>query len=399
MAVRRSSGILLPLASLPGGRIGPHAYRFVDWLGAAGQSWWQVLPLGPPDFTGSPYSSASAFASHAGYLAAPEARVTEPERMEYRARHAFWLDGWLAFAGAQALDDQIRFDREWSALRAYARARGVRVIGDLPIFVAAGGADHRQHPELFLRGVVAGVPPDAFTAAGQLWGNPLYDWPRLRARGYRWWIERFRRHLALLDLVRVDHFRGFVACWEVSARAKTARRGRWRRGPGEAVFRASARELGSLPLVAEDLGVITPAVERLRERLGLPGMRVLQFAFDGRARNPHRPEHHPRRAVVYTGTHDNDTSAGWWRALDEPGRQRSGLRGREPGWELLELAWSSRAELAIAPVQDLLGLGSEARLNRPGHVGGNWQWRLDARALTPALARRLAALTRRSRRA
>ena len=398
MAVRRSSGILLPVASLPSGRLDRDAFRFVDWLSAAGQSWWQVLPLGPPDFTGSPYSSASAFAAHAGYLAAPHARVTATERRVYRARNAFWIEDWLAHAGEVAIDDQIRFDREWSALREHARSRGVRIMGDLPIFVAAGGADHRAHPELFLRGVVGGVPPDAFTADGQLWGNPLYDWPALRARGYRWWIERFRRQLTQLDLVRVDHFRGFVAYWEIPAGARTASRGRWRRGPGEAVFRAAARELGRLPLVAEDLGVITPPVDRLRQRLGLPGMRVLQFAFDGDARNPHRPEHHPRRAVVYTGTHDNDTAAGWWRSLPGPDRKRAGLRGREPGWELLELAWRSRAELAFAPVQDVLGLGSGARINHPGRTGGNWHWQLDASALTPALARRLAGITRRSRR-
>lgn len=358
-----------------------------------------MLPLGPPDDTGSPYSSASAFAAHGGYLARPAARVTAAQRDAYRRRNAFWIEDWLAFAGDAALDDQVRFDREWSALRSYARARGVRLMGDLPIFVAGGGADHRRHPELFRRGVVAGVPPDAFSADGQRWGNPLYDWPAVRARGYRWWIERFRRQLALLDLVRVDHFRGFVASWEIPARARTARHGRWRRGPGDALFAAATRELGRLPLVAEDLGVITPPVERLRERLGLPGMRVLQFAFDGGPRNPHRPERHPRRSVVYTGTHDNDTAAGWWRSLDAAARWRTGLRGREPSWELLELAWASRAELAIAPVQDLLGLGSEARVNHPGRAGGNWHWRLDRTALTPALARRLARLTRRSRRA
>ena len=396
MAVRRSSGILLPVASLPHGTLDCQAFRFVDWLRAAGQAWWQVLPLGPPDFTGSPYSSASAFAAHRGYLADPDARVTVRDRDAYRARHAFWLDDWMSYAGESALDDQIRFDREWSALRAYARARGVRLLGDLPIFVSRGGADHRQHPELFLRGIVAGVPPDAFSADGQRWGNPLYNWPAQRARGYRWWIERFRRQLGLADLVRVDHFRGFVASWAIPAGSKTARRGRWLRGPGYALFRAAERELGRLRLVAEDLGVITPAVDRLRERLGLPGMRVLQFGFAGGTDDPHRVEHHPRRAVVYTGTHDNDTTAAWWRSLDDRTRERSGLSGREPGWELLELAWASRADLAIAPVQDVLGLGGEARVNHPGRAAGNWRWQLDSAALTAALARRLAVVTRRS---
>jgi 4-alpha-glucanotransferase len=396
--VRRSSGILLPVASLPNGRLDREAYRFVDWLHAAGQSWWQVLPLGPPDHTGSPYSAASAFAAHAGYLADPDAQVSATDRSAYRSRNGAWIGDWERYAGGNAIDDQIRFDREWSALRTYARSRGVRVMGDLPIFVAAGSADHRAHPELFVRGVISGVPPDAFSASGQRWGNPLYDWPALRARGYRWWIDRFRRQLALFDLLRVDHFRGFVAYWAIPARASTARSGRWRRGPGKAIFRALRRELGHLPLVAEDLGVITAPVERLREELGLPGMRVLQFAFDGDPRNPHRPEQHPARAVAYTGTHDNDTTAGWWRSLGGRERERVGIAGREPHWEVLELAWGSRAQLAIAPAQDILGLGAEARLNHPGRTAGNWRWRVERGALTPALARRLREATRDARR-
>lgn len=396
--VRRSSGILLPVGSLPNGTLDREAYRFVDWLHAAGQSWWQVLPLGPPDFTGSPYSGASAFAAHAGYLAEPRASVSAAEREAYRRRNAAWIGDWERAAGPAAVDDQVRFDREWSALRAYARSRGVRLMGDLPIFVARDSADHSAHPELFLRDVVAGVPPDAFSADGQRWGSALYDWPALRARGYRWWIERFRRQLALFDLIRVDHFRGFVAYWAIPERAATARQGRWRRGPGRAVFDAAARELGRLPLVAEDLGVITPPVDHLRERLRLPGMRVLQFAFDGDRRNPHRPERHPARSVAYTGTHDNDTALGWWRSLDAGARERVGIAGREPHWELISLAWASRAELAIAPLQDILGLGSDARLNHPGKSSGNWSWRVPRGALTPSLARRLREATRRGRR-
>ena len=396
--MRRSSGVLLPVASLPNGRLDAEAYRFVDWLHSAGQSWWQVLPLGPPDHMGSPYSSASAFAAHAGYLDDPGSRVTATQRDAYRVSNKAWIGDWERYAGAGAVDDQVRFDREWAALREYARARGVRLMGDLPIFVAAGSCDHLAHPELFLRGVIGGVPPDAFSADGQRWGNPLYDWPALRARGYRWWIERFRRQLALFDLLRVDHFRGFVAYWAIPARAAAARTGRWRRGPGGAVFAAVMRELGSLPLVAEDLGVITEPVERLRQRLRLPGMRVLQFAFDGDRGNPHRPERHPARSVAYTGTHDNDTTVGWWRSLDERARARVGIAGREPHWELLGLAWGSRAQLAIAPLQDIVGLGTSARLNHPGRATENWRWHLDRRALTPALARRLREATRLGRR-
>ncbi|HET8569129.1 MAG TPA: 4-alpha-glucanotransferase [Candidatus Limnocylindria bacterium] len=396
--MRRSSGILLPVASLPGGRLDREAHRFVERLAKARQSWWQVLPLNPPDALGSPYSALSAFAAHPGYLAEPTARVTAHERRVFRERNAYWLPDWLRYAGQDALDDQVRFDREWRALRRHATARGVRIMGDMPIFIAAGSADHLAHPELFQRGAVAGVPPDYFSRTGQLWGNPLYDWSALRRTGYRWWIERLRRALALYDVVRVDHFRGFVAYWSVRAGARDARRGRWRRGPGAAPFRAAERELGRLAVVAEDLGVITPAVQRLRDALGFPGMRVAQFAY-GDARSPHRVERHPRDVVAYTGTHDNDTALGWWRSLDRPTRERTGLPGREPGWELIELVWSSRADVAIAPLQDVLGLGTAARVNRPGRARGNWRWRMRAGSFTAAHARRLAAITERARRA
>src|SRR5262245_23137679 len=278
----RTSGVLLHPTSLPGGRLGEEAYRFVDWLQAAGQSWWQMLPLGPPDDRGSPYRSASAFACWPGLLAAPDAEVTEPEVERFVAEHPYWSGSWAAFAGDHALADQVRFDREWSALRAYARKRGVSLIGDLPIYVAPESADHVADPELFLEDAVAGVPPDDWSEVGQLWGNPLYNWHAMRATGYRWWIERFRRTLELFDAARVDHFRGFVAYWAVPAEAKTALSGHWRRGPGHDLFDAVTAELGQLPLIAEDLGVITPAVDRLRERLGLPGMKVLQFLLPGR---------------------------------------------------------------------------------------------------------------------
>ncbi len=393
MSLPRSSGVLLHPTSLPGGRLGEEAYRFVDWLAAAGQSWWQVLPLGPPDESGSPYKTASAFASWTGLLAEPDAPVTQGEVDDFVRRHAFWIEDWATYAGGDAVAGQVRFQREWEALRRYARERGVRLFGDLPIYVAAGGADHFSHPELFQRGVVAGVPPDAFSATGQLWGNPLYDWAALRATGYRWWIERFRRTFELVDLTRIDHFRGFVAYWAVRASARTARRGSWRRGPGRALFDAARRELGELPVVAEDLGVITPAVERLRKELGFPGMRVLQFAFDGNPRNPHLPEHHHEHAVVYTGTHDNDTARGWWKSLGQRARSATGIDPTEPHWGLIERALESRASVAIVPAQDVLGLGSEARLNTPGRATGNWRWRLEPGQLTDEHAARLRALT------
>ena len=388
MRLDRASGILLHPTSLPNGVLDEHAYRFVDWLAAAGQRWWQVLPLGPPEgITGSPYMSPSAFAGSTALLARPKARVTAAERADFRERNAYWIQGWLDFGGS--LDDQVRFDREWSALRAHARSRGVRVFGDMPIYVSADGADHAAHPHLFQHGVVAGVPPDLFTRTGQRWGNPLYDWKEMHREGYRWWIERFRRAFTLVDLTRVDHFRGFVAYWSVPARNRTAQYGRWRRGPGRAVFDAAAAALGPLPVVAEDLGVITPPVERLRRALGFPGMVVLQFTL-GRV-----PAGADRQSVVYTGTHDNDTTVGWWEKLPAADRARV---GPDPAWTLIERAWRSRFALAVAPLQDVLRLDGSARMNLPGTAGGNWSWRYARGALTAELAARLRELTVESKR-
>ena len=215
-------------------------------------------------------------------------------------------------AGDGAVADQVRFEREWGALRSYAAQRGVRLIGDIPIYVAPGSADHVTHPELFVDGIVSGAPPDQYTDEWQLWGNPLYDWPALQRRRYRWWTERFRRVLAQVDRARIDHFRGFEAAWHVPVEAPTARDGRWVKGPGAEILAALIDTAGPGTLVAEDLGVITPAVDELRTRSGLPGMKVLQFAFDGTLDNPYLPANHEELSVVYTGTHDNDTTAGWW---------------------------------------------------------------------------------------
>jgi 4-alpha-glucanotransferase len=377
--LRRSCGVLLHPTSLPDGRLGESAYRFVDWLAAAGQSWWQVLPLGPPDAFGSPYASASAFAAWRGLLAEPEARVTKRDVAAFRRRHAYWIGDWEDFAGHGAAEDQVRFEREWASLREYARERGISLIGDVPIYVAAGSCDHLAHPELFREGVVAGAPPDDLAPEGQLWGNPLFDWDALAVTGYRWWIERLRRVLSLFDVTRIDHFRGFAAYWTIPADAGTATLGYWTPGPGAAVFEAAERELGELPLIAEDLGVITPDVVDLRERLGFPGMVVLLWAFGEEPGNPHRLEAHREHAVIYASTHDTDTLA-------------AAFPDRDP-WELLQVALSSRAALAILPVQDVLGLGTEARMNRPGEAEGNWAWKLDPDRLTDGLAARLRAET------
>lgn len=312
---------------------------------------------------------------------------------------------------------QFLFARQWAALRRHARRRGVMLVGDLPIFVAGDSADVWANPGLFHLDdagrptVVAGVPPDYFSATGQLWGNPLYRWDVHARDGYAWWIARMRRAAALADLVRLDHFRGFEMYWEIPGDAPTAATGRWVEGPGAALFEALRAALGGLPLIAEDLGFITPAVHALRRRFHLPGMWVLQFAMHRLAETPPRPpEECAANTVVYTGTHDNDTTAGWFAApagagtqdaAEELARQRAallawtGTDGREIHWDLTRLAWRSRARMAIAPVQDVLGLGSEARMNLPGRPWGNWQWRMRADALTPDLAARLRDLTER----
>ena len=401
----RAAGVQLHPTSLPGGRLGDDAYRFVDWLSAAGQSWWQMLPLGPPDRARSPYKAKSAFAAWRGLLADPQAPVGGDEIEEFRARESFWIAGWEALAGGRrAVADQVRFEREWGALRAYAAERGVRLIGDVPIYVAPASADHRTHPELFREGEVAGVPPDAFSETGQLWGNPLYDWPALQRRDYRWWTERLRRTFAMFDMTRIDHFRGFVAYWAVPEDAPDASGGRWRRGPGRAVFDAAARELGELPVIAEDLGVITKPVERLRRALGFPGMVVMQFGFDpDDPHGPHRLENHEADSVVYTGTHDTDTLRGWWDGLPAATRAAAaaqirdgGFEEPDPWWSIIRLAYSSPARLAMIQAQDVLGLGSDARMNTPGRATGSWRWQMKPGALTDEHARRLRALTEES---
>ena len=374
----------------------------MDWLAAAGQRWWQVLPISPPDRFRSPYKSASAFAGWRGLLSAPRARVSATEVLELRERESYWIEDWARLGPgrrSELLADQVRFQREWLALHGYAAERGVRMMGDVAIYVAPGSVDHRAHPSLFNDALVAGAPPDAFSDLGQLWGNPVYDWRALRSQQFRWWVERLRRNLTLFDAVRLDHFRGFVAYWAVPAGAADARGGSWRPGPGRALFDAARHELGGqLPLVAEDLGVITPPVEALRDQLALPGMIVLQFGF-GRGANrfsPHAFVNHAADRIVYIGTHDHDTAAGWYHSAPAEVRRRAdavcagqGITDPEPWWRLVRLCLKSRADVAIMQAQDVLGLGSAARMNNPAKRGGNWRWQLPPGSLTPALAERL----------
>lgn len=401
MNTTRASGVQLHITSLPDGRLGPSARDFVDWLAAAGQSVWQVLPVSVPDEHRSPYKSPSAFAASPALLEHPGAEVTPEELSDFAEREAYWAESWTAFGGDLA--DQVRFDREWADLRAYAAARGIRLMGDVPIYVAPDGADVRAWPQFFRGDMVAGCPPDAYAVTGQLWGNPLYRWDVIAQDGFRWWIERLRRTFALFDFVRLDHFRGFADYWAIPAGAATALGGRWERGPGRALFDAAAAELGELPVLAEDLGDIDAPVIELRRALGLPGMAVLQFGFnpDDHA-NTHHPANLEQHQVVYTGTHDNDTVCGWWRDLPEAPRAmvRAALQearvavdaDREPSWALIGLALDMPCELAMMQAQDVLALGSEARMNAPGIEGG-WSWQMEPGALTDAHAERLRALT------
>jgi 4-alpha-glucanotransferase len=320
-----------------------------------------------------------------------------------------WPD-WTQKSGAKkpdVLDQkfiQFEFFRQWSSLKRYCGERGIGIIGDIPIFVAHDSADVWANPELFDLDemgnprTIAGVPPDYFSETGQCWGNPLYRWDAMEQSGYRWWIDRIRFLLEMVDIIRLDHFRGFEKFWEIPAGSKTAVNGRWVTGPGNRLFEVLSTSLGKLPLIAEDLGYITPEVHALRDHWGFPGMRVLQFAFgDQSLENPHKPHNFIQNCIAYTGTHDNDTTTGWFqRAYEYPARGEMELALRYIGkdrndaaWDLIRLALSSVADTAILPMQDILGLGSEARMNTPSTVGNNWRWRMREDQLNPQLAARL----------
>jgi 4-alpha-glucanotransferase len=370
-----------------------------------------------------------------------------PEFERFRTEQAHWLDDYALFRALKArfndayylewpaelvqrnqaaldrarseLADQIALAcfiqfvlfRQAERLKKYAHRNGLKLIGDLPFFVSPDSSDVWANPELFLLDdrrrpqFVAGVPPDYFSATGQLWGNPVYNWDALHQTGYRWWICRLRALLSHVDAIRLDHFRGFSAAWHVPAGAPTAQSGAWRPGPGAEFLQAAQRELGSLEFIAEDLGQITPDVYAIRDQFHLPGMRVLQFAFDGHPDNPHLPENYVTSTVVYTGTHDNPTTRGWFQDL--PDDQRRNLSGylrnpQETGLnaapDLMNLAWSSRAALAMAPLQDLLNLDNDARMNVPGHAAGNWRWRCTEDMLSSGKFERLRDLTKSSNR-
>ncbi len=487
----RSSGILLHPTSLPGGHgigdLGDSAFQFADFLTAAGQSLWQVLPLGPPAEFNSPYKGCSSMAGNAllisldllarGGLLTPAdlagappfpadavdfgavaafkwallkkaavkffsqaSRATRHEFEQFCQEKQFWLEPFAIFAALRDENGgipwtewtrkadpesadvslhqfvQFEFFRQWNALKMYCNERQIRILGDLPIFVAHDSADVWANPGLFDLDehghprTVAGVPPDYFSATGQLWGNPLYRWDAMEQVAYRWWIDRVRCVLGQFDLVRLDHFRGFEKFYEIPAGAQTAIHGRWVDGPGDRFFAALTEVFGPLPFIAEDLGLITPEVLALRDRWGFPGMRVLQFAFASESpADSFKPYNYINNCVVYTGTHDNDTTAGWFRGTSagEVGRTEELLRrerefalrylntdGAEINWDFIRAAVASVADTAVFPLQDVLGLGSEARMNLPSRAEDNWRWRFLPGQLKQELSDRLMELSR-----
>lgn len=491
MLTRRASGILLHPTSLPGrfgaGDLGPDAYRFVDWLKSAGQTYWQILPLGEIGPGNSPYMSSSAFAGNIllidiaelagqGWLnpdgLIPHTEFHRPDKIAFGLLRSFRMErlrraaerffalgnekmhkaydefcraerGWLedyalfmtiaqhqdgrewsqwpaelAHRDSQALRsmekdsaDEVRFwkfcqwcfARQWLALKTYANARGIRIIGDVPIFVAYQSADVWAHQDLFeldengRPSVVAGVPPDYFSKTGQLWGNPLYRWDVHEKTGFAWWVARMRHALELVDLVRIDHFRGFAACWGIPANAPNAIDGKWVTGPGEKLFNALKKAIPHLPIIAEDLGLITQDVIELRDRFKLPGMRILQFAFSEGEDHPFLPHRYIPNAVAYTGTHDNDTALGWWSSM--PDREKTFAQhylksdGQAIHWDMMRALSNSAANTVIYPMQDVLGLTSEHRMNFPGQPSGNWEWRFSWEHIRPEHTQALAQMS------
>jgi 4-alpha-glucanotransferase len=490
MRFPRASGVLLHPTSLPGangsGDLGASAYHFIDWLVSAGQTLWQILPLGGIGPGNSPYMSSSAFAGNCllidldelarrGWLTTEQLQPTQafaanrvqfdrvvPWRMSrlelaaekfleiaeqkelndfanFRESHAVWLadyslfmtladlnhwrdwSDWpteLALRNTAALQTarkdyqrqiffwefcQWCFFRQWNNLRSYAHQKGIKIVGDAPIFIAYQSAEVWARPELFELNqagkpeVIAGVPPDFFSETGQRWGNPLYRWEAHARENYAWWIARIRHTFSLVDIVRIDHFRGFADYWEIPATEKTAMNGRWVKGPGGALFHAINLALGDLPIIAEDLGIITKEVDDLRRQFDFPGMRILHFAFGGDATNTYLPHNFETNTVVYTGTHDNNTTLGWWTDATENERQHVqaylGIDDiKDIHWKLVASACASVANTAVHPLQDILGLDGDSRMNLPGVGAGYWEWRFDWDQVQPEHADKLAKL-------
>ena len=480
----RTSGILLPVSSIPSaygiGSFSKEAYEFVDFLEKAGQSYWQILPLGPTGYGDSPYQSFSTFAGNPYYIdfeelieeglltkeqceecdwggseayvdyekiyksrfrvlkeAFDNSRLEDNEDFQaFVAENAFWLsdyslymavkdsykgkswsewDGDIRLRKPEAIEkyaeklkeeilfyefQQYLFDTQWRKLKKYANDKGVKVIGDIPIYVALDSADTWANPELFQLDEnrrptgVAGCPPDAFSATGQLWGNPLYKWDYHKETEYAWWIQRISYCYKLYDVVRIDHFRGFDEYYNIPFGDTTAEFGRWEKGPGYDLFKVMKKKIGNKPVIAEDLGFLTPTVNQLLKKSGYPGMKVLQFAFDSREESDYLPHNYTANSVVYTGTHDNDTTVGWYQTISR--RDRSFARkylniktGRELEWNFIRAALGSVSDTAVIPMQDYLGLGSEARINVPSTLGTNWKWRMTKGQIPEGLAEKI----------
>ena len=441
----RHAGILLHVTSLPSGRLDDDALRWLDFLADAGLSVWQVLPLVIPDAHGSPYQSESAFAMDPRLMPVRSKPIDEDDFAAFCEQQAYWLDDFALFRvlkprfdhrhwtewpseyrhrdpvalaelrarRADELDktrrQQYRLARAWARIRRHASDLGIALFGDIPIFVAHDSAETWAQPENFLLDdegqptYVTGVPPDYFSATGQRWGNPHYRWDRMLADGFSWWHARMRHQFDLFDIVRIDHFRGLVGVWMIDVDSDTAMDGTWQETPGDALLASLQERYPDLPIVAEDLGVITEGVRALRRKYDLPGMAVLQFAFDHFDDNPHKPANIKPDDVVYTGTHDNDTCVGWFQKLEEQERAFVfEVLGQPPTDDIATLmiktAMQTQANLAIAPLQDFLGLDSQARMNTPGVTDGNWRWRFHWDMLDDRLAPRIRTMVEESRR-
>jgi 4-alpha-glucanotransferase len=479
--MKRASGILLPVSSLPSpygiGTFSREAYEFVDFLAAAGQTYWQILPLGPTGYGDSPYQSFSTFAGNPYYIdpeeliekgwitkkdcesydwgdtdgyvdyekiylsrfrllkkAFLESKIEEDEEFQsFVKENEYWLIDYAMYMAVKdhfkgvnwlSWDEDIRnrdekamkkyrdelkeeilfyefqqylFASQWLRLKKYANEKGVLIVGDIPIYVAFDSADTWANPELFQLNekgepvAVAGCPPDAFSATGQLWGNPLYRWDYHAQTGFAWWMKRIGYCYKLYDVVRIDHFRGFDEYYSIPYGDPTAEFGKWEKGPGYALFKTMKEQIGNKPVIAEDLGFLTPSVIRLVKKTGYPGMKILQFAFDSREESDYLPHNYTANSVVYTGTHDNDTTLGWYHTIPACDRRFAknylNIKGnKKVTWEFIRAAIASVSDTAIIPMQDYLELGSEARINTPSTLGDNWKWRMSAEQLSPELA-------------
>ena len=412
----RKQGILLPVSSIPSaygiGTFGRESYRFVDFLEKSGNRLWQILPLGPTGYGDSPYQSFSTFAGNPYYIdleiLIEEGLLTKEicdgydfgDNEHYVDYEKIYLSRFKVLKIAFYCFQQYLFAKQWKELKTYANKKGIEIVGDIPIYVAFDSADTWANPKLFQldregRPIgVAGCPPDCFSETGQLWGNPLYDWKYHKKTGYEWWMQRIAYCYQLYDVLRIDHFRGFDEYWFVPYGDPTAQNGHWEKGPGYELFAVMKKKLGKKKVIAEDLGFLTPSVIRLVKKTGYPGMKILQFAFDAGNDSEYLPHNYDKNCVVYTGTHDNDTTVGFIQNMPEKDKKFAKKylghkNDKKLCFEIVRAALSSCADTAVIPMQDYLELDSSARINIPSTLGCNWKWRMDKEALDPKLAKKI----------